>query len=127
MTESDEKRRFTRIPFSATAHIVNAMGSWYAPLVDISLKGALVEQAENWEGKIGDHYLIELNLDESESDIAIRMEVEVAHMENNHIGFSCQHIGLDSITHLRRLIELNLGDDRILDRELSALIESHNE
>lgn len=119
-----EKRRFTRVPFEATTHIVNAEGSWYSPLIDISLKGALLGQPENWQGKLGEHFLIELDLDGGENDISIRMEVEVAHLGDDHIGFKCLHIGLDSITHLRRLIELNLGDDSILDRELASLIEN---
>ena len=123
--EELEKRRFTRIPFKATAHVVSATGSWYAPLIDISLKGALVHLSNNWEGKLGEPYLIELSLEGGENDVSIRMEVEVTHMEQGNIGFSCLHIGLDSITHLRRLIELNLGDDSILDRELAALIEDH--
>jgi len=32
-----------------------------------------------------------------------------------------QHIDLDSISHLRRLVELNLGDEALLERELAAL------
>lgn len=126
MTVESEKRRFTRIPFEATAHVVNAEGSWFSPLIDISLKGALVTTPKNWKGQVGENFLIELNLDSGENDIAIRMEAEVTHMEKLHIGFNCLHIGLDSITHLRRLIELNLGDDSILDRELAALIEAHD-
>ncbi|VAX04921.1 hypothetical protein MNBD_GAMMA20-584, partial [hydrothermal vent metagenome] len=43
------------------------------------------------------------------------------HSENDHIGFRCEHIDLESISHLRRLVELNLGDAKLLDRELSAL------
>ena len=126
MTVESEKRRFTRIPFEATAHVVNAEGSWHSPLIDISLKGALVSTPENWKGQVGEKFLIELSLDGGEDDISIRMEAEVTHMEKAHIGFNCLHIGLDSITHLRRLIELNLGDDSILDRELAALIAAHN-
>jgi hypothetical protein len=34
----------------------------------------------------------------------------------------CDSIDLDSITHLRRLVELNAGDPRELDRELAILI-----
>jgi hypothetical protein len=49
------------------------------------------------------------------------MDVSVAHVEDQHIGFRCEHIDLDSITHLRRLVELNVGDTDILYRELSAL------
>ena len=54
-------------------------------------------------------------------DASIRMDVTVAHVEDQHIGFRCEHIDLDSITHLRRLVELNVGDIDILNRELSAL------
>lgn len=119
-----EKRRFTRIPFEATTHIVNAEKSWRSPLIDISLKGALLERPDGWQGELGEHFSIELDLDGGESSISIQMEAEVAHIEDNHIGFNCLHIDLESITHLRRLIELNLGDESILDRELAALIEN---
>ncbi len=119
-----EKRRFTRIPFETTTHIVNAEKSWRSPLIDISLKGALLERPDDWQGKLGEQFLIDLELEGGENTISIQMEAEVAHVEGNHIGFNCLHIGLDSITHLRRLIELNLGDESILDRELAALIEN---
>ncbi|NQD96622.1 PilZ domain-containing protein, partial [Pseudomonas sp. CrR25] len=32
----------------------------------------------------------------------------------------------DSISHLRRLVELNLGDEALLERELTALGEEEN-
>jgi hypothetical protein len=34
----------------------------------------------------------------------------------------CESIDLDSITHLRRLVELNAGDPALLERELTALV-----
>ena len=34
-----------------------------------------------------------------------------------------KHIDLDSISHLRRFVELNLGDEQELERELGALLE----
>jgi hypothetical protein len=45
------------------------------------------------------------------------------HDDNHQLGFVCQHIGLESISHLKRLVELNLADQEELDRELAALIE----
>lgn len=122
MTENDkpdERRRFTRIPFQATAHVVSANGSWYGRLIDISLKGVLITLPQNWEGKPGEHFLLELPLDDSA--ISIRMEVLVAHCNEHRVGLECAHIDLDSITHLRRLMELNVGDVELLNRELSAL------
>ena len=116
---TDEHRKFTRIPFEATVTVTTADGSWDCGLIDISLKGVLVDKPENWSGTINDTAMVELEL--SGSEASIRMDVVVAHVEDSHIGFRCEHIDLDSITHLRRLIELNVGDTDILDRELKAL------
>ncbi|HEX22470.1 MAG TPA: PilZ domain-containing protein [Chromatiales bacterium] len=116
----NEQRRFSRISFDADVQLVDAKGSWRSQLIDLSLKGALIAAPRDWSGQPGEHFLLELALDSSE-EVVIRMEVSVSHLENDHIGFRCEHIDLDSISHLRRLVELNLGDAELLDRELSAL------
>lgn len=51
------------------------------------------------------------------------MTVSLAHEKGRQLGFYCEEIDLDSITHLRRLIELNLGSSELLERELSALVQ----
>lgn len=51
------------------------------------------------------------------------MQVELTHEAKGQLGFVCTNIDLDSIKHLRRLIELNLGDQEELERELGALLE----
>ena len=117
-TDSDQ-RKFTRIPFESKIHIVSAKDSWYCELIDISLKGVLTTIPENWDGVKGEYFLLELLL--NDSDIQIRMEVSVVHVDGERVGFRCEHIDLDSITHLRRLVELNIGNKEILDRELSEL------
>ncbi len=119
---SNEKRRFSRIDFDITATITDNIGNhWQSNLIDISLKGALLDLPEGWQGNIGDECNIELHLHD---EVAIHMGVVVAHIENQHIGFRCEHIDFNSITHLRRLMELNLGDAELVNRELSML--SHN-
>ena len=55
-------------------------------------------------------------------DIVIAMAGELAHVEGSHAGVLCRSIDIESITHLRRLIEVNLGDPTASERELKALI-----
>lgn len=117
--ETENKRKFSRIQFDTNIHLVSAEGSWNCQLLDISLKGLLATMPDGWQAKVGEHYLAELLVDNE--DATIRMEVSVMHLENNHAGFRCEHIDLDSISHLRRLVELNLGDSELVDRELSEL------
>lgn len=116
---TDDKRKFSRIPFDTPVHLVSAEGSWDCELLDVSLKGMLATTPADWQTKVGDRYLAEMLMENQ--DATIRMEVSVMHSENNHTGFRCEHIDLDSISHLRRLVELNLGDSEILNRELSEL------
>lgn len=119
---SNDKRHFSRISFVTDIHLVNAEGSWNAKLIDVSLKGILATLPGGWNSKIGDHYLVEMLTENP--DATIRMEVSVAHIEEQHAGFRCEHIDLDSVTHLRRLVELNLGDSDILHRELTELLHA---
>lgn len=119
---SSDKRKFSRITFDTDIHLVSAEGSWNCQLLDISLKGILATTPDGWHAKMGDHFLAEML--QGNEDATIRMEVSVMHIEEGHAGFRCEHIDLDSISHLRRLVELNLGDSDILERELAELSHS---
>ncbi|MDO8827159.1 PilZ domain-containing protein [Methylophaga sp.] len=120
---SDERRYFSRIPFAADAHVIAAHGDVYlnCRVIDVSLNGLLIARPENWSGNLTDVFNVDLLLDGAQ--IVIKMQAEVAHMDTQSIGFHCQLIDLDSITHLKRLVELNLADEGLLHRELSALLD----
>ena len=117
-----EKRRFQRIPFDAQATLTSSSGQWTSRLLDISLKGALVERPEDWQGQVDTPCSLVIRLgDEAAS---IDMEGVLAHTDAHRLGVKWDHIDVDSLSHLRRLLELNLGDARALDRELGNLVES---
>lgn len=117
---SDNRRKFQRVLFDADTRVEAASGSATARLKDLSLKGVLIQHPAQWTCAIGDEVSITIQLDKAEEFI-IRMQTRVAHIEQDHIGLRCELIDLDSITHLRRLLELNLGDPDLLQRELAAL------
>lgn len=120
MTEH-QKRQFTRIPFDADIRLVKQNGeAWDSRLYDISLKGALISAPQGWKGERGDEYLLEVFL--AGEEIKIDMNVSVAHVEGGRIGFHCEFIDIDSISHLHRLMELNMGDEDQLEREISEMI-----
>jgi len=87
-------------------------------LVDISLKGVLIERPVDWNGKVGARFRMDLRINHS---VIISMGVTTAHVMPHRIGFQWQKIDLDSFAELKRLVELNLGDPALLNRELSAL------
>jgi hypothetical protein len=57
-------------------------------------------------------------------DAIIHMSGDIAHIEDNHIGIQCHQLDLDSATLLRRVVELNLADSDLLERELHAMLET---
>jgi len=121
MTEHNlENRRFSRIPFDTRTTIVGPECSWESHLIDISLKGALVVQPQDWCGADGDRFILEIELGDN-ADVIISMDVQAVHIKEGQIGCECLDIDVDSISHLRRLLELNLGNADLLERELSAL------
>ncbi|MGA7800805.1 MAG: PilZ domain-containing protein [Gammaproteobacteria bacterium] len=112
------QRRFSRVPFDASATLSDADHQWDTEVMDLSLKGALIRRPADWSGFTGNHYRLRLQLDE---DVEIDMDVTVAHVEEDRVGLTCRDIDVDSVTHLRRLVELNLGSADLLERELAAL------
>lgn len=119
---SDEHRRFTRITFTATVTIRAASGQWNCELLDVSLKGMLVSMPPDRQLAIGDPVTVELRLDAG--DAGIQVEAVTKHLEPGRAGLQIHHLDMDSAAHLRRLIELNLGDDAQLHRELAAMIST---
>ena len=112
-------RHFSRVPFDAQAYLRSDTMVWQCRMIDVSLKGALITRPEDWQGSKGEAYTLELLLGDDQP--VIRMTVTVAHAQPERIGLHCDHIDIDSITELRRLIELNLAEPAILERELAAL------
>jgi len=118
-TPEVEQRRFTRVPFPAVVILRANDCQWECAVIDISLKGALLSRPAAWSAKSGQDVNLDVQVAEG---IRIHMQGVVAHIEADHVGVTCQHIDLDSAAHLRRLVELNLGDEAQLHRELQALI-----
>lgn len=120
MNTTLDHRSFFRAPFRAAVQLVDATGTWGGELLDISLKGALLKMTEDWPGVLGAKCQVRLDLGE---EVTILMHATVAHLEGTKMGVRCDNLSLDSITHLRRLVELNSGDPSLLERELPALLK----
>ena len=120
----DEQRHFTRIPFNALATVINShtANKKTTELIDISLKGVLVKRPADWPGHAGEHYTIHIPL--AGKEVEINLAVTAVHVDDKQVGFKTEHMEIETATHLHRLVELNLGDKKLLERELSELINA---
>jgi len=119
MPPAVDRRRFWRALFTAPVIVQDGDGRITAELVDVSLNGALVEVPDLWEGRVGQPVDLEFPLSEA---VVVKMSTTVAHLEGRRVGLKCEHVDLDSISHLRRLVELNVGDEAQMAPELAALV-----
>ena len=113
-----QRRHFSRFPFPGRARIYSGTEVWDTTLQDISLKGVLLHRPADWNERGGRTFRVDIRL---EGGIVISMTVTAVHVGEQSIGFRCERIDMDSFSHLKRLIELNLGQPELLNRELSAL------
>jgi len=123
----NNRRQFTRILFSIKATLQVGEQSYPVSIHDISLNGALVSvvnSEQSLKGQLGMLYFL-LNEDQPETEVT--MHIAVVHEDSNDIGLQCNAIDIDSITILRRLVELNLGDESQLNRELAQLSHDQSE
>ena len=119
-TPHSPQRRFTRIAFHRPAVLDLRVVRAECEVQDVSLKGALVEVGPAVRVKVEDTCSLVIRLDAG--DALIRMDGEVAHVNGHKVGVKADEMELESVEHLRRLVEVNLGDEALLHRELAALV-----
>lgn len=115
---TNERRIYSRVPFNAELIMQSGHEEWSCNLIDISLKGMLVEPPPDLDIDISKPCAVALFLGD---DAAIHARVTIEHTNNGNWGLQWLHIDVDGLKHLRRLLELNLSDPSLLDRELAEL------
>jgi len=120
--QQKERRHFERTPFHAEILMQTGNQEWTCNLLDVSLKGMLVEPPSNIDINTNNPCAIALFLGD---DVTISARVKIEHIEEGHWGLKWLEIDAESLAHLRRLMELNLHDPDEINRELSELISEH--
>lgn len=114
-----EKRYFHRVGHDAPATLSHGTDTWPGTVEDLSLKGCMVKLASDWPVDPDATYHLDIHLSYA---IRIEMDVILAHQQGVHVGFLCTQIDSDSVAQLKRLVELNLGDSSLLERDMRALL-----
>lgn len=124
MTDTHPQRRLlSRIPFDADfrIHIDGDQTVYNGHVIDLSLKGALIERPPELPVQLDDVFTLDMHLGNGE--VHIRMEVRVAHLHDQTLGIVRERLDLTSMSHLCRFLELNLGSHASLERELDEMLQ----
>jgi len=117
-----ERRKFTRIQFDTTATITQNDNSFDAHLVDISLNGLLVETPKQYTLRSDLSTDIKISLS---NDATIIITAKLIHSSDDTLGFQCESIDVESMSHLRRLLEFNMSNPHATERLLAELLQPH--
>lgn len=124
MSKMSERRRFSRISFHTSTRVCQGDHCSSAELEDISLKGVLLHLQQPLDLDPGQQVSVEIALTD---DALITMTCELVRQTYPSMALTCTSIDVDSISHLRRLVELNTGDPAACERELAELITLQEE
>lgn len=114
----NERRRFSRIIYQAPAEMHQGTVKATCTIKDLSLHGLLLSPPSE---PLDASKPVDIFFHIPESDIIISLQAEIVEITDNWMRISIEHIDIDSISHLRRLVELNVGDEQLLHREIEQL------
>jgi len=110
----DDKRYFSRINFKAKSQIEIDNKVYSGELLDLSLRGALLNFKEQVSVKMNDKCTLTIHL--HSSDIKLIFDAVLVHIHQTNLGFKFISEDVGTMTHLRNLLSLNIGDyDKITD------------
>jgi hypothetical protein len=111
-------RHFRRIPFEAEVTLKAGEKTCTGQLFDVALKGAMVGTETPLPFNLGAKCSLGITL--SGSPVSLNFQAELVHQEERCYGFKFISENLETLTHLRKLIELNTGDAEATRSELGA-------
>lgn len=116
--KADERRRYTRFRFASVIRARDGDAVWECALMDLSLRGFLARCPQGWSPAPGDRFRVEWRLAEL---ISLDLDAVVMHSGLDRIGCTWEARDEQSFEHLKRLVEMNLKDPKLVRRELAAL------
>lgn len=120
--QNGERRRFHRVGFQADASLKMSTGTIQVEILDISLAGALIKADSALtleEGSLGS-LIVRLS-----EEVQIKMKGDIlSHGDGNYALHRILNEP-ENDHHLRRLLELNLGNPNLIERDIQTLIEEY--
>ncbi len=116
-----ERRQYHRVSFDSVAILIGNQQSFDCQIIDLSIHGVLLRPHGVIYAKDDIEYQLNIPLDSDGSEANIQMSLKLIRQKPESLAFECKNLDLDSITHLRKVVELNSGDPSVLERNLQTL------
>ena len=116
---SEEKRKFTRVPFRVSAEIMGHDFSYKTEeILNLSIGGCLVPVKADLEP--GTACDLKIIMTGTTSELSIQVKAEIMRCDSRAIAIKFTGINLDSLFHLRNIIRYNSPDPKAVEQEIQA-------
>jgi len=113
-----ERRRFKRFRYDSLVRIRDGDGFRDCTLIDVSFRGFLACCPADWVPATGSRLRVEWHL---ATFIKLELDALVMHSSLDRIGCTWEARDAQSFAHLKRLVEINLANPKLVARELEYL------
>jgi hypothetical protein len=114
---SEEKRRFTRIPFRVTAELAVNMINYSVPEIsNLSIGGCVLPVAADLAPATACEVKIVLGGESSE--LTVRVGGEIVRSDQTTVAIKFTRIDPDSLYHLQNIVRYNVDDVEKVEREI---------
>ena len=116
-----ERRQFSWVVYQVPTEISQEQINESGLVQDLSLHGLLIQCDELQ--RFSQDSPVHVSFKLAKSDINIQLEATIVSTINTSMRLRIEHLDIDSISHLKSLVELNVGDDEQLSREIEHLTD----
>ena len=117
----NERRQYHRVSFDSVATLSGNQQSFDCQIIDLSIHGVLLRPHGVIYAKEDIEYKLNIPLETDGAEVSIQMTLKLIRQKPENLAFKCENLDLDSITHLRKIVELNSGDPSVLESDLQTL------
>ncbi len=114
---SDEKRRFTRIPFRVSVEMTVEEASYAADQINnLSIGGCLLPITADLEA--GADCRLSIMLTGASSELSVRINGNVVRCDPDVVAVKFTSVDPDSLYHLQNIIRYNAPDEEAVEQEI---------
>ncbi|MBU0988348.1 MAG: PilZ domain-containing protein [Proteobacteria bacterium] len=118
MSDENEKRRFTRVPFKVKVEMtVNKVLYWADGIDNLSVGGCLLPVEADLETGTTCH--LKILLSGTNSELSVQVDGEIIRCESGAVAVKFVQIEPDSLFHLRNIVRYNYPDSEKVEQEIS--------
>ncbi|MFT7411902.1 MAG: hypothetical protein ACI9J4_000241 [Paraglaciecola sp.] len=120
-TKNEERRHYHRVGFHGSAMLSSGDVTTSVEILDICLAGALLKLSSEVQNM--NQFVLKVTLSD---EVSFKMSGSLESRDNGSTALHRDLKQLENDYYLRRLLELNLGDPELVERDVKTLIEKAN-